>query len=403
MGTRATSRGLGLYAVAVLATVQAGGSAPTPLYGYYQAEWALPPLILTVVFAAYPVSLLAALLTAGPLSDHLGRRPVLLVGLLLCALAMGLLASAGTASELIAARLVQGFATGVAASTLGAVMLDVDREGGALVNSVTAFMGTTLGVFGSSLLVEAAPAPRILVYAVLSSAFLAEVLALAWMPETVVRKSGALASLWPAVEVPPRARRTFLLVSPANVAGWALGGFYLSLMPGVLLAALGITSPFTAGIVVTTLTMSGSAAILVLRTARPSRALALGAMALACGVTASLGGVHLGSAGVVLAGTAVSGAGFGASFFGAARTVLPLAEANERAALLSAFYVESYLAFRLPAVLMVLAIPRLGLLPVTDLYGGLTVTLALVFLLSARWFPPPPRAQIAPKAALPEG
>src|SRR4051812_23731047 len=124
------SRGLGLYAVVALATVQAGGSAPTPLYRHYQEAWGLSPLSLTVVFAAYPLSLLGALLTIGPLSDHLGRRPVLLGGLLLSAVAMGLLALAGTATELIAARAVQGLATGTAASTLGAMMLDVDRVRG---------------------------------------------------------------------------------------------------------------------------------------------------------------------------------------------------------------------------------------------------------------------------------
>jgi hypothetical protein len=53
----------------------------------------------------------------------------------------------------------------------------------------------------------------------------------------------------------------------------------------------------------------------------------------------------------MLAGTIVAGFGFGAAFAGAMLTVMPLAQAHERAGLLSAFYVEGYLSFSLPAIL----------------------------------------------------
>jgi len=54
----------------------------------------------------------------------------------------------------------------------------------------------------------------------------------------------------------------------------------------------------------------------------------------------------------MLAGTIVAGFGFGAAFAGAMLTVMPLAQAHERAGLLSAFYVEGYLSFSLPAILV---------------------------------------------------
>ena len=44
-------------------------------------------MMLTVVFGSYAVAVLAALLVAGRLSDHLGRRPVLVVAALGQALA----------------------------------------------------------------------------------------------------------------------------------------------------------------------------------------------------------------------------------------------------------------------------------------------------------------------------
>ena len=55
-------------------TFSASGAAPTPLYHLYQEHFGLTPALVTVIFAAYVLSLLLALLTTGALSDHVGRR-----------------------------------------------------------------------------------------------------------------------------------------------------------------------------------------------------------------------------------------------------------------------------------------------------------------------------------------
>src|SRR5260370_34604294 len=49
--------------------------APSPLYVVYEAMWHFSSLTLTAIFGVYALALLAALLTTGRLSDHLGRRP----------------------------------------------------------------------------------------------------------------------------------------------------------------------------------------------------------------------------------------------------------------------------------------------------------------------------------------
>ncbi len=74
------------------------------------------------------MSLLAALLTVGSLSDYLGRRPVIFAALLLEIIAMGLFIVADSIPLLIAARVLQGFATGMATSVLGAALLDRDNR-----------------------------------------------------------------------------------------------------------------------------------------------------------------------------------------------------------------------------------------------------------------------------------
>ncbi len=66
------------------------------------------------------------------------------------------------------------------------------------------------------------------------------------------------------------------------------------------------------------------------------------------------------------------------------RKLLPLAAPGERAGLLSAFYVESYLAFSLPAILAGLAAPKLGLELTTYIYGAVIILLATASLISLR-------------------
>lgn len=81
----------------------AASTAPTPLYHLYQDQLHFSATVLTLIFGVYALSLLAALLTVGSLSDHLGRKPVIFTSVLLNALAMLLFIYADSVSGLIAA------------------------------------------------------------------------------------------------------------------------------------------------------------------------------------------------------------------------------------------------------------------------------------------------------------
>jgi hypothetical protein len=90
--------------------------------------------------------------------------------------------------------------------------------------------------------------------------------------------------------------------------------------------------------------------VVSLRHVSANRILVRGIPALTLGVAITLLGVQAQLVGLMLVGTIMSGIGFGAAFSGAMKSVMPLAQAHERAGLLSAFYVEGYLSFSLPAI-----------------------------------------------------
>src|SRR6266516_5038837 len=87
-----------------------GANLPTPLYDVYRQRFGFSSAVLTLVFATYAVVLIPSLLVFGQLSDRLGRRRVLMLGLGAAAVALALFAAAQGTGWLFAARAVQALA-----------------------------------------------------------------------------------------------------------------------------------------------------------------------------------------------------------------------------------------------------------------------------------------------------
>lgn len=376
LSTRATTAFAAVTAISFSAT----SSAPTPLYHVYQETMHLTPLIVTLIFASYAVAMLAAFLTLARLSDYVGRRPMVLTSLLLNGVALLLFIFAGSATELILARVVQGIATGIAMTTLGAMILDTDKSNGALYNSVTAFLGLMAGTLLAGVLITWAPLPTQLIYIVLLVVTVGEALVLLAVPETTSGKAGGLKVLVPHVGIPAAAVSVMVRLLPLNIAGWALGGFYLSLMPTLVTVVTGAKSVFVGAAVVSVLMTTAAVVVLALRRLTPRRVLLVANVGLVLGIAITLGGVYLQSAVVMILGTVTAGVGFGSAYAGNLRTLLPLAGDHERAGLLAAYFVESYLAFAVPAVIAGLLVPVLGLVTTSYLYGGVLIAMAVLSL-----------------------
>jgi len=359
----------------------ASSSAPTPLYPIYQAEWGFSPLAITFVFGIYAVAVLGALLVAGRLSDFLGRRPVLIVATMVQAATMLLFAFADGLSTLVAARVIQGLSTGAAIAAVGAGMLDIDKARGAVANSVAPATGTALGGVLAGLMVHYLPAPTHLVYLVLAAIFVAQVIGVVLMPESIPRRAGAIASLRPQFSLPAATRQPILVAAPVLIAVWALAGFYGSLGPSLVRSSFGLDSSLLGGIAL--FVLAGIAGISVLLTQRlePRTLMIYGATALLAGVAIAVNSLSYQSATMFFLGTALAGSGFGAGFQGAIRTVVPLAAPQERAGVLSVIFVISYLAMGLPAVIAGYFVVRQGdLLLTAREFGAVIMVLAMLAL-----------------------
>jgi len=373
---------------AILVLFAAASSAPSPLYVVYQQEWSFSPTTLTVVFAVYVVGLLGSLLVLGALSDHIGRRPVLAAAIALEAVALVLFIVADGVTGLAIARVAQGIATGAAFTTLGAALVDLNpahapgRAG--MVNGVAPLSGLALGALGCGALVQFAPAPTHLVYALLLGGMLVAAAVVTRLPETSARRAGTRASLQPRVGIPVRIRAEVFAIVPIIVASWALGGLYLSLGPSVAVSLFGLSSHLIGGLVVTLLCGTGAATAFALRGWPTDRILTAAGGLLAGGMVVTLAGVEADLAALAGAGTVVAGVGFGAAALGSFGTLARLAAPDERGELMAVALVISYLAFSLPAVLAGFASTSVGLRPTAVVYGLAVVALGLAALAAQR-------------------
>jgi MFS family permease len=363
-------------------------SAPSPLYVVYQQEWGFSATTLTVVFAVYVLGLLGALLVLGGLSDHVGRRPVLAAAIALEAVSLVLFIVADGVPLLLAARLVQGIATGIALTTLGATLVDLNpphapgRAG--TVNSVVPAAGLGLGALGCGALVEFGPAPTRLVWALLLGGMGLAAVVVAVIPASAVRRPGALASLAPRLGIPAAIRPEVYALVPIMLASWALGGLYLALGPSVAAGLFGLTNHLVGGLVVTLLCAPGAVTAYALRTWPAPRLVIPGAALLAAGTAVALGGLLARSVTLSAAGTVVAGLGFGMSSLAIFGTLGRLAAPAQRSELFAVAFVISYLAFSIPAVAAGIASTAAGLRPTSIVYAVAVIVLSLAAVAAQR-------------------
>src|SRR5262249_21080968 len=204
-------RSAGFAAVtAILVLFQAVSGAPARLYVVYQRLWGFSSATLTLIFAIFVFGLLGSLLVLGGLSDFLGRRPVLAASIAAEAAALVVFLLAGSVAALLIARLVQGVATGMVLPALAATLVDFNPPHApgraAVVSGVVPIGGLAVGALVCSSLVQYAPDPTHLVWALLLGAMALAFVAVLALPEPSSRQPGAVRSLVPRLGVPHRFR-----------------------------------------------------------------------------------------------------------------------------------------------------------------------------------------------------
>jgi predicted MFS family arabinose efflux permease len=368
-------------AVAYAALYLAAG-APSPLFVQYQEQWGFPAGLLTIAFAAYALALVVAILIAGSLSDFVGRRPVLIGALALEFAAMLMFLFAPGIGWVIAARVVQGLATGAATSAFSASLLELApakaKNLGAIIGGAAPAGGLGLGALLAGVAVQFSTAASAIVFASLAAIMVLGSLVAVFARETVTRQPGAVRSLQPRLLIPTAARREFAATIPVLLAAWMLAALFIGLAPTIIRSIFHIDSGLVEGVTVFIEPGVSAATGFALGRLTSRSTVVLGGIGVFVGTAVIVGGIAFALLPLLWVGGILGGAGFGASFSGALRILGPFAVPHQRAELFAAVFLVAYLSFGIPAIVLGQLVAPFGLLTTVIGFGVVTLAAASV-------------------------
>ncbi|GAA3901681.1 MULTISPECIES: MFS transporter [Gibbsiella] len=224
-------------------------NTPTPLYVHWQEQLGFSSGMLTVIFALYIAGLLGTLLLAGQLSDHYGRKPVLLPGLFAALAACGLFAGASSIGMLAAGRLLTGIAVGVIVSAGMAAVVDAGgiehRRRAALLASIAMVLGAGLGPLLAGGLSQALAQPVVPIFTLEAAILLSALTIALCLPARNTQTRPPLRLRLPHVPA-PNLRQVLCGIATFG-PGITATSFVLSLGPSLLARLLHERSPLLAG------------------------------------------------------------------------------------------------------------------------------------------------------------
>lgn len=332
-----------------------GATLPAPLFPLYQVHFGLNSLEITALYAIYAVALIPSLLLIGPLSDQVGRRPVIVPMMVLGVVVAALFIWAPNPATLFIARALEGIALGGFIGTATAFLLDYSLPGQAphvtMMASITTMVGFGLGPGLGGALVEYIPWHVLqLPYLLHGTLTIIALIAVLTVRETIPY-SGRITWCIP-ISVPAEVRRPFFsFVAPAGFLLFALNGAVIALIPGYVGTVLHSNNFAMGGLIIFLLLgVAGLAQLFVQQRALVPVTQA-GLVLIIIGVWIMLEAGRSVSMVFFFAGILIQGVGSGLTFKGSLGLAGMLSKPATRAHLFSSYYVAAYLGI-VPVVII---------------------------------------------------
>lgn len=381
-----TSRlGFPLLAYA-FAAIMLGTTLPTPIYALYAHDMHFSVLTTTVIFSSYAVGVLAALLVVGGWSDALGRRPVLIAGAVAAIASAAVFLVADSVALLLIGRLLSGLSAGIFTGTATAAVVEsvpVEQQDKAAAGATIANVGGLgLGPIFAGLLVQYAPHPLVLPYAIHIVLTVLAIAAIVAVPETSSR-TGKIALQ--RLSVPAEVRPVFLTAATAAFAGFAVMGLFSAVAPSFLSNVIGVSNHAMAGAMASSIFAASAVAQLAGRRINPRKAVAAGCAILAIGMVILAVALQYSSLAGLLAAAVVAGSGQGISFSRGLAAVVEGTPTERRAEVSSTYFVVAYVAISLPVVSLGFAAQRWGLQPSGVSFAAIIAVLSALCLVAVLW------------------
>jgi len=338
-------------AVAAFFVAMVGTTLPTPLYPLFEQRYSFGALLVTVIFAIYAFGVIGGLIVFGNLSDRLGRKPLLLAGLILSGASALLFLLADSLVPVYAGRVVSGLSAGIFTGTATAYVIDLAPGGRRRLASFVAVFanlgGLGTGTLLSGLLGQWAPDALRTPFAVDLGLVIVATLGLLLAPETVARTGFSFRLQ--RLGVPAEVVAVFVRAALAGFAAFAVSGVFGSIAPEFLGLGLHRHSPALAGLLVFLLFMfsvAGQAVVVRLQ----KSALAAGCGLLVIGVALLAVSLATDSLAALFTSAAVAGLGQGVVISAGLAAIADRAPAARRGETASSFFVVLYVGLSVPVI-----------------------------------------------------
>ena len=345
---------------AAFAVAMAFSTLPTPLYSLYQRLDEFSTATVTVVFGFYAIGVLLSLFLAGHVSDWVGRRPVLITGLVVEVASAALFVLWPALPGLLVARVVCGIGVGLVTATATAYLSELSGRSGAavrvppdIVATAANLGGLSLGPLAAGALAQYVRDPLLVPYWIVGGLLVLAAVAVRLVPETVARHHRAYHPQ--RVAVPAAARSAYFRAAAAAFVSFGVMGLFTGLAASFVVGALHRTSHLMAGLPSFLVFFCAAGGQIVVGRAAPRRLFALGIPALVLGLVLTTAAVWLSSLSLFLAGGAVAGIGVGLMFKGAMSAAAGLAAPQARGETAAGIFLAAYLGLTVPVVLVGIA------------------------------------------------
>lgn len=367
------------WVVAYAFTVTVMGSTlPTPLYVVYQHLWHFSAVILTLIFVAYVVGVLLALLCFGQISDQLGRKRVLLSSVSMALCGGGLFVLAQGIVWLFVARFFIGVAVGLSMGTATAALTELHLQDNsryaALVGTASSIMGFGLGPLLAGFLVQYAIWPTKLIFILYLILLIPAFLGVSMIPETVKVVAGESSWRPQRLSVPAEIRLPFIITSVTLFCDFAMLGLFTSLAPSLVINLLHMHNLAVSGAIISIIFATSIVTQLVLRRFSYQPAIGIGMALLLVGLLLMVLAFLFQSLLIFLLSTFCLGIGQGFSYMGSLALINAIAPPLRRGEVLSSYFVVGYIGT---------ALPVLGVGLLIGLVGSYAATVAFAVLIGA--------------------
>lgn len=332
---------------AVVALALWTSACPTMTYPLYQAQWGLSTTMVTWIFAAYPIALIPVLILFGDVSDHIGRRASMMLGLAAELVGVLLFVVAGDAAWLLAGRAFMGLGVGLSLSPASVAMVEFSAPGqegraSAVATGISA-LGIGLAMVVGGALTQYAPFPLRLSFLVLAASIVVVAVLVSGMPHHTRDETKEPWHIR-SIVIPAGSRGIFVAGAVACASSFLLGAIVLPLGAKIAHQLAGSSSALLTGALLSIFAVCITLNSLYARRVGEWRLVLLGAAGsiLAVWLYVVTGAAH--SLIVFFIASACAGSAYAFNFSGGLTVLSKYAAPHHRASMVSGGYLVGYVA-----------------------------------------------------------